>query len=232
MPNNAANDTVVKPNLPNEKKPIKPLTLGSVKPDKWTLHAGLWQYTYSNNTTRKPDYISRMRGWTARYWAFAGAKIILKPKVMDVWVKHKKGASKQVIYGAWSRADKAARAFSDFAQIAIQPVKTDRPADIANAHLVLQTKDYNQYLKPIAQTPQTHLTGLLFDKSHPNKPEFVGQRSAEGALGFDWMMTVAPAKIIRIEGGMAGFEEYNRNIKLHLKVLKKMEKALEKIAKG
>ena len=192
----------------------------------------MWQYAYVGETQRKPERISRLRGWSKRIYHHGNATIVLNVRTMEVWVKHKKGASKQVIYGAWSRADKAARAFSEFAQIAIQPIKTDRPADIANAHLVLQTKEYNQYLKPIAQTPQTRLTGLLFDKSHPGKPEFTGPRSAEGAVGFDWMMTVAPAKIIRIEGGMAGFEEYNRNIKLHLKVLRKMEKTLKKIAKG
>jgi hypothetical protein len=189
-------------------------------PHKWSLHAGCWKYAFEGTTNRKPDTFVQYRGWSKRIYHFGKATIVINKRIVEVWVRHKAGISDKLIYAAYLKADKAARDFAEFARIAITPIHTPHPSGIANAHLVLKTRAYNEQLKPIAGTEQTERTGLIFDKSHPNMPELTGEYSAHGAIGFDWVCLVLPK----------AFNELRAQIELLKEENKMLAEALSEIA--
>jgi hypothetical protein len=71
--------------------------------------------------------------------------------------------------------------------------------------------------------------GLIFDKSHRDFPEMTGRISSEGAKGAEWFFTQFPNEHKVVMAALMGFEEYNKNIKLHLEVLSEIKETLKAI---
>jgi hypothetical protein len=203
---------------------------------RFSGHHLKWSWFYTGITNRVPEKKIAYRGWYKLIYRFKSKTIVLNysPKkennIMEVWLRSKpyKNVAK-LIYSNWSKADLIAREFSEFAQIGIKPIHTPHPADIDKAHLVATTKEYNPILKPMSEIKDN--VGLLFDKSHKEYPEVTGPKSAEGALGAEWFFTKFPLEHRVILQALVGFEEYNRNIKLHLEVLREIKEALKRLDK-
>jgi hypothetical protein len=154
---------------------------------RYTAHRLKWRYQIAGQiNARKPDKTVFMRGWVKRIWRFEGTTIIANPKTLEVWVRMRRYKNpEKMFFNGWSIADKAARAFSKYAGIAITAIEDKHPAGLSAAHVVIETEALNPYLKP--QDGKAPLIGLNYDKSHPRKPEFTGEYSAEGILGADWV---------------------------------------------
>ena len=215
--------------------PAKPMTKGV----KISAHRLRWTWKVNGTTERKPDRLIKMRNWNRKVYEFNGATVILNTKTLEIYMQSRAYKDPQkMIYANWDKADRIARAFAKFAWIGLKAIESDHPADCQDAHLVLETKELNPYLKPQAEQPSSQRVGLVFDKSHNNKPEFTGPESIEGGIGADYIFLDFPREFRKtsksarnIEVLMGGFAEYNRNIQLHLKVLQKMSDTLDKIAK-
>jgi len=199
-------------------------------------HALRWIWKLEGTTTRTPKKQINMRGWIKRIYEFEGATLILNKLTFELWLRSrpykpskKLSGTERMIYANWNKADLIARHFSEFAQIALKPMETEHPANIDHAHLVMTTKALNPILKPMSEVKDE--VGLGFDKSHPNHPEFMGRKSVEGARGAEWFFVEFPKEHKVVMEAMLGFEEYNKNIKLHLEVLREMRDALKRLEK-
>lgn len=212
------------------------ITSGNVIPIKIvriSAHSLRWTWKYTGQTMRKPTNTAKMRGWVKRFYDFGGFTIALNPKTMEIWTESRPYKNvRNMISANWSKTELAAREFSKFAQIAITPVLSDHPLDIQTAHLVIEDRLFSQLLKPFADSEGSKRIGLTFDKSHPNKAELTGKESVEGGIGMDWFFLQFPHEHRAIVSMLSGFDEYNKNIKLHLSVLTKMSKTLDKIARA
>jgi hypothetical protein len=195
---------------------------------RFSGHHLKWIWSVEGTTTRKPDKVVKMRNWSKYIYSWKGTKVVLNPQTFELWMRSRPYKSvEKMIYANWSKADLLAREFSQFAQISLHPIKTEHPADIAKAHLVLTTKQLNPILKPMSEVKDD--VGLLFDKSHKDYPELSGKKSVEGAKGAEWFFTQFPQQHAVILEALSGFKEYNRNIKLHLKVLQEIREALKEM---
>jgi hypothetical protein len=211
----------------------KPKTLGV----KISAHALRWTWKISGTTTRKPDKINRMKNWTRKIYEWKGSKVIINTRTLEIYMQSRAYKDPQkMIYANWDKADRISREFSKWAQIGLIPIESTHPADCQGAHLVLETKALNPFLKPQADLPTSQRIGLTYDKSHPGKPELEGPESIEGALGADYIFLDFPrhfqalrAQARNTETLMGGFAEYNRNIQLHLKVLNEMSETMKEI---
>ena len=209
-------------------------SLGSENPPtlvKFSAHRLKWIWRVTGKTARKPDKTIEMRNWKKAIYHWGGATIVLNPQTLEVWLKSRpyKNPTK-MIYANWNKADRIAREFSKWAQLGIKAIESEHPSGVAAAHLVAETKRLNPYLKP--QEGKAPLIGLTFDKSHLNKPEFTGSHSVEGAQGADWLFLSFPDRFKLVENALGGFQEYNRNIQLHLEVLGEMSATMKEIRKA
>jgi hypothetical protein len=214
----------------NEFKKILNLTPTSVMPIKIvriSAHSLRWTWRIGGTTHRKPDKACKMRGWTKKIYNWGKATIVLNPITLEIWTDSRPHKNVlKMIYSNWNKADKAAREFSLFAQIALRQDTSHHPTDLQTAHLVLEDRLFSSLLKPYKDREDSRKVGLIFDKSHPNKAEFTGKESAEGAIGLDWWLLEFPKEH---RAQMQAQSVYNSNIKLHLAVLQKMSDTLDKI---
>lgn len=186
------------------------LTCTHVKPTKSariSAHRLRWTWGFTGTTSRRPDGERRMRGWTGNIYNWHGAKVILNVKTMEIYMKSRPYKdTKRMIYANWDKADRYARAFSEWARIAIRPIHSEHPGDLQSAHLVINRKAINRELLPgTAKSPERRRfvgadepylsakrVGAVEDGSHPGKVELKGRESAEGGLGLDWLLLEHP----------------------------------------
>ncbi len=229
-------------NLEEQKKHIvgsssatKPSSINMTK-FGWTGHALKWTWLFEGKINRKPDKIIIYRNWSKKIWYhwLGNSTIVINKYRMEITLRSRKHAQTErssgvirMIYANWGKADKIAREFSQFAQIAIKPIESDHPADIQHAHLVMTTKALNPILKPMSEVKDS--VGLLFDNSHPNLPEFTGEKSVEGAQGAEWFFTKFPA-IVQYQVEMD--KRYAQNIEKHLAVLESMDKGIKELTEA
>ena len=162
-------------------------------PIKWNAHSAVWKWNFEGKTERVPDKLIKLKNWNKNIYYWKGATIVMNVSTLEVWVRTRTYTNPiRMIYKAWSRADLTAREFSTSAQIAIKPLLSEHPSDIHKAHIVLRTKKLNKYLKPQADKQTSERTGLHYDLSHPDLPEFIGQESVEGVFGADWVFLALP----------------------------------------
>lgn len=200
-----------------------------IKVVRISAHSLRWTWKIEGSTMRKPDKASNMRGWVKKIWHWKGATIILNPITLEVWTQSRPYKNVlRMIYANWGKADLAARQFSLFAQIALKPQESPHPGGLQTAHLVVQDRKFSQLLRPYAGLDSSKRVGLVFDKSHPNLAEFTGKESAEGAIGLDWWLRDFPTEH---RAQMAAQAEYNKNIKLHLEVLREIKEAIKELRK-
>jgi hypothetical protein len=203
---------------------------------RYTAHHLKWSWKINGTTKRIPNKLVKLGrglGWERKIYYFNGATIIINLYTLELWLKsryynptRKASGTIRMIYANWNKADKIAREFSEFAQIAITPIRSEHPADIQHAHLVMTTKELNPILKPMSEVKDK--VGLTFDKSHPNLPEFTGEKSVEGAQGAEWFFTKFPA-IVQYQVEMD--KRYAENLELHLKVLEEIREAIKRLNK-
>lgn len=196
---------------------------------RYTGHHLMWSWKITGNTARKPVKTVRMKNWLKRIYDWNGTKIVLNPNTLELWLRSRyynptrKASSVMRMVGAnWSKADKAAREFSTFAQIAVLPNKSEHPFDIQHAHLVMTTKEFNPILEPMSKIKDD--VGLQFDKSHPGQPEFVGKKSVEGAAGAEWFFTKFPEDMRALTESNKAFAQ---NLELHMEVLREIRDAVK-----
>jgi len=172
-----------------------------------SAHSLRWTWTFKGKTERKPDKLRRMRNWTGKIYYFKRCTVILNVNTMELYTRSRPYTStNRMISANWSKADLTARQFSEFAQIAITPIHSEHPMDIAGAHLVINEKHINKRLLPgKANTSERRRfigknepyqsavrVGAIEDGSHPGKVELVGKESVEGGLGLDWLLLTHP----------------------------------------
>lgn len=201
---------------------------------RFTGHHLKWSWQVIGTTKRAPSKTVKMRHWNKYIYSFKGATIVLNPNTFELWLRSRhykptKNASgvARMIYANWSKADRLSREFSEFAQIALQPIHTEHPADIEKAHLVMTTKELNPILKPLSEVKDE--VGLIFDKSHPGKPEFTGEKSVEGAQGAEWFFTKFPNQFGEFTRSIM---EYSDQLQLHLEVERETLKTMKTIRKS
>lgn len=195
-----------------------------------SAHKLLWSFKMEGIPQRSPTKEVKMRSnWTKRIWKnYKGVNIVANRRTLEVWVAvGKQNGAEKTISEAWNRADLARRAFSNWQKIALTPINTAHPLDLERGHFVLEDKKLEKYLKNEAGKPTSQKIGLVFDKSHANKPEFTGQESAEGAIGADYLFTQYPkefrgvkAKIERVEAEIHSIKQdtaaFQENLKAQL----------------
>jgi hypothetical protein len=208
-----------------------------------SAHALKWVFSVEGKTERVATKTVKMRNWKKLIYRFDGAKIVLNPKTCEIWLKARSYKSvEKMIYNAWNRVDIIARHFSEWARIGLKPLKSDKIADIQQAHLVIEEPRINADLVPlisngaIPNRPQG--VGMLTDESHPGKAEATGEKSVEGMQGAEWLFLQFKYDFMLLQKksedqarALEGFKEYNENIKLHLKVLQEMSATLKQIRK-
>ena len=208
-------------------RPVLMPTSSSVNTTKVRIsgHHLRWTWTYKGTTFRQPVKTSQMRGWIKKIYNYKGAIIILNPKTMELWQESRPyKRSETMIYANWNKADLIARQFSQFAQIAIKPIHSEHPADLQGAHMVVENKPFSKVLKGYeGKAPRV---GLQFDKSHRSRAELTGKESAEGAMGLDYWLIDFPARVSML---MESFDDYNLNIKLHLKAIQELRDAVKEL---
>ena len=201
---------------------------------RYTAHALKWSWKITGSTARKPIRTIHMRNWDKRFYAWKGAKIVLNQQTLEIFLRSRyynpsrRASSVMRLIGAnWSKADRIAREFSEYAQIAMRPIQSDHPFDIQHAHLVMTTKELNPILKPMSKVKDK--VGLIFDKSHPGQPEFTGEKSVEGARGAEWFFTKFP-DIVQHQIEMD--DRFAKNLERHLAVLEKMDQRLDDLGRA
>lgn len=113
-------------------------------------------------------------------------------------------------------------------------------SQVLRSHHVVEHKQVNKDLKPIFEAYGDEIekrTGSNICKSsHPDKiehkgvsAEITGARVGENS---EYLFTRFPNDFSTVVKSLEGFEEYNRNIKLHLGVLREMAITLKKIQKA
>jgi hypothetical protein len=220
-------------NVESQKQDLTSTTVGS----RMSAHAVKWIWRYKGTTTRKPSKQAKMRGWMKRIYHWKNCTIVLNVHTMEIFTRSRPyRTTERMLYANWNKADKIAREFSEFAQIAIFPIKTAHPADITAAHLVINNRQVNQNLLPKEDKrkfigkneayPSAKRVGAIEDGSHPGKVELVGQESAEGGLGMDWLLLDYPS-VVRQSLEMNA--KFSKNLELHLQVLKDMQETLKAI---
>ena len=178
---------------------------------KITAHACTWRFNLEGVPKRTPYKTIQMRGWTARYWNFQGCKVQACKKTLFIHVKtRKKPTTRQAIYGAWNRVDRARRAFSLWQQVGLIPDETNRPTGAQNAHIVIETPTLTNPLNTQAFKPESARIGLICDASHGFKPEFTGAESIEGGLGADWVFLKMPEEFQELKAALQLIEGENR----------------------
>jgi hypothetical protein len=237
--NNTTSDSVVENNTTHEEGEKHEQSITSVA-SRMSAHAIKWIWTFKGTTTRKPDKSAKMRGWVKRVYYWGGSTIVLNVNTMEIFTRSRAYSSTpKMIYANWSKADKLAREFSEFAQIAITPVKTNHPADVISAHLVINNKEINGKLLPkddkrkfIGKNepyPTAIKVGAIEDGSHTGKVELVGKQSVEGGFGMDWLLLDYP-RIVKQSLEMN--EKFSKNLELHLSVLNEIRDAERARAKS
>ena len=141
-----------------------------------------------------------IHGWKRRGWHYGGCEIIANKRTLEIWVcKGKQKNAKKMLSDAWNKADKARREFSVWQRVGLMPIETIRPFDLERAHLVIenpelkeplnaQGRDLKDYMAGEGFNPASARVGLINDKSHGYKPEMIGNESAKGILGLDWVL--------------------------------------------
>ena len=230
-------------NLPHaEVKPqintgLTPTSVEPTKSAKVSAHAIRWFWIYKGTTNRKPTRSAKMRGWEKKIYHWQGATIVLNVNRMEIFMRSRPyKTTEKMIYANWNKADKMARRFSEFAQIAITPIKSDHPADVISAHLVINNKEVNKKLLPkndkrkfIGKNEPYQSAvrvGAIEDGSHPGKVELVGKESVEGGLGMDWLLLDYP-RVVRQSLEMN--EKFSKNLELHLQVLQEIRDAIKRL---
>ena len=160
-----------------------------------SAHAATWRYKMEGTPKREPDKTNVMRGWIARYWRFQNCTIQACKKTLFISVKTgKRLSTRQAIYGAWNKQDRARRAFSEWQQIGLSPEETAHPSGARGAHIVIETPELKAPLNTQAFKPESARIGLIADASHDFKPELTGIESIEGGIGADWLFLKYPAE--------------------------------------
>lgn len=191
--------------------PHAPMRITRVKPLRYSAHSLQWKYRLIGKPQRTPDKIVQMKNWKRRFWKLKGVKLIANLHTLEAWVKTGKHTNpEKAINTAWLKVHKTLIYFLDWQRIAIEPIKTNAPANLSRAHMVLETKELNPYLRPQEGQPGTERVGLVFDKSHKNKPEFIGQQAAEGMIGADWVFLRLPAEWEELKQAIGLLEGENR----------------------
>lgn len=219
-----------------DDKPKQKITSTNVitKCARISAHSLRWTWNYSGRTCRKPDKMRRMRGWKGKIYYHSGCTVILNVKTMELYTRSRPYKNtEKMIYANWGKADRVAREFSKFAEIAIQPIHSEHPGDLQKAHLVVNNKDINKRLLPgradsperrkfigkDVPYPSAKRVGAIEDGSHPGKVELTGQESAEGGIGLDWLLLEYP-KLLK-ENTEAN-NHFSKNLELHLAVLQEL----------
>jgi len=205
-----------------------------------TGHHIKWSYKLIGTPKLKGKKVY-MKNWVKRiYYPSNSITIVANPNTLEVWIKKAKPISKKhtkrtirMLYTAWDKADRAARAFAKRAHVSLEPILSKHPADLHSAHMVVETKKLNKYLKPQAGIKTSEKVGLMFDKSHRNKPEFAGEYSSEGAIGLDWLFLKYPFEFRGMRAEVLEFNQslsyYNQNIKLHMKVMQDIRDGIKEL---
>ena len=158
-----------------------------------SAHAATWRYKMEGIPQRKPDKTILMRGWIARYWRFQNCSIQACKKTLFISVKTgKRLTTRQAVYGAWDKQDRARRAFSTWQEIGLSPIEANHPSGAQGAHIVIETPELKAPLNTQAFKPESSRIGLISDNSHNFKPELTGVESIEGGIGADWLFLHYP----------------------------------------
>jgi hypothetical protein len=239
-------DTGVKRNAHNvgsKKQILSSTNVNPTKSARISAHSLRWTWNFTGMTFRKPDAYRRMRGWTGKIYRRHGYTIILNVRTIELYTHSRPYKNtEKMIYANWSKADRIAREFSKFAQIAIQPIYSEHPAGLQSAHLVINRKEINKKLLPgradslerrrFVGKDKPYLSaervGAVEDGSHPGKVELRGRESAEGGLGLDWLLLDYPS-VVRQSLEMNA--EFSKNLELHLAVLQEIRDAVRRLKK-
>lgn len=208
-----------------------------------SAHSMRWTWIYDGATKRRPDSIRRMRGWNGYVYHWEGCAVILNVRTLELYLHSRPYKSTEKMMSAtWSKADRIAREFSRWAEVAITPIESGHPLGVQAAHLVINQKRINRPLLPgRADSPERRMfigknrpyadarrTGAIEDGSHPGKVEMVGQESVEGGIGLDWLLLDYPG-VVRQSLEMN--TRFSRNLELHLKVLQEIRDAVRRMRK-
>lgn len=110
-------------------------------------------------------------------------------------------------------------------------------SDVLRSHHVVEHKDLNEALKPILEKHpeeiKERIGSSVCKTSHKGKIEHEGvSKELTGAMvakNLEYLVTQFPGQFGEVA---SGFVEYNRNIKLHLKVLQEMSETMKDIREG
>lgn len=178
-----------KNSLTSEKKEAQPPTTGHTAKNAYRVsaHACTWRFKLEGIPKRGKFKEIRLRnGLIVRYWRFQGCTIQANRKTLFVSArKGKTKNSRQALYAAWDRADKARRAFSTWQQVAISPEETASMAGAKKAHIVIEApRSLQAALEPYAPKaplpPIAARARLTRDGSDGYKPEFENIDAGEG----------------------------------------------------
>lgn len=154
-------------------------------PLKISAHACTWRFQLDGIPQRGRDSshsfkeVRLRNGVTVRYWRISEYKCKIQAcqKTLFIFVRTgKKASTRQAIYAAWDRADRARRFFSTWQQVGLIPVEAGHAAGVERADIVLEAPEALQALispfAPISPAlPIAKRSELRRDKSHALKPE-------------------------------------------------------------
>ncbi len=171
----------------SSEKPLRVLFSG---------HRLRWVWLKDGDTMRRPEHEVKMKNWKTPKKTYSwenGASVVVNARTLEIWMRSRPYKNPvRMIYANWSKADLLARKFSTWAGIGLMALASEHPADCQAAHLVLESKLLNPFLRPQAGLETSRRIGLVFDHSHKDKPEFTGQESIEGVFGADYMFREFP----------------------------------------
>lgn len=165
--------------------------------------------------------------------------VVAFKKKLNVWVHEPPGGrTPEQVLQAKVMGYRALRTFAQKHNIALEGY-LER---VLLSHHVVEDKALNDALKPIfekyGEEIEARIGSKICQSTHPDKVEHEGKarqdRIVQGkdvASGLEYLTLDMPPKIETIERALSGFDEYNRNIKLHLEVLGEMRDTLGDIKK-
>lgn len=153
---------------------------------------------------------------------------------LNVWVHNPPGQLTQhQIINAREKAYLTLLNFAKEHQIALE----GDLSQVLRSHHVVEHETVNEGLKPVFEAHPKELEERIGSKicktSHKGKIEHEGVSSeltgAIVARNAEYLFTRFPSDFSLVAQSLSGFGEYNRNIQLHLGVLRKMSDTLDKI---
>jgi hypothetical protein len=237
-------DSIESPSMLDTKISEQPNSVNSMIPLNVRIHSAhkiKMSIAYKGNQPLEGGTIRKFgRYGSAKqvyFRAYKNISIISFKNTLNVWVHNPSGrtTNDQLIK---AKTD-AYSALKDFARVHKIELVGYLPRPISSHHVVDSTP-INKLLTPLFKKYGEEIEARTGTKvcpsSHKGKIEHEGinrngtiiQGSAM-AIGFEKMFLELPRRIETIESAMSGFENYNKNIELHLGVLRKMSETLDEI---